>query len=65
MPCDFPQKGLRVHGPSIESIHLSYRGALTFSSSTPTLSRLSAVAGAFEFEVAFDGTTRSRIWEWK
>jgi len=23
------------------------------------------VAGAFEFEVASDGTTRARIWEWK
>jgi hypothetical protein len=44
---------------------LSYRGGLTFSSNTPKLSRLNAVAGAFEFEVAADGTTRSRIWEWK
>jgi hypothetical protein len=44
---------------------VSYRGAVTFSSSTPTLSKLNAVAGAFEFEVAADGTTRSRIWEWK
>jgi hypothetical protein len=34
---------------------VSYRGALTFSSSSPKLSRLNAVAGAFEFEVAADG----------
>jgi hypothetical protein len=44
---------------------VSYRGAITFSSSTPTLARLNAVAGVFEFEVAADGTARSRIWEWK
>ena len=44
---------------------VSYRGAITFSSSSPTLSRLNAVAGVFEFEVSADGTTKSRIWEWK
>ncbi|HEV8397888.1 MAG TPA: hypothetical protein VGQ37_26595 [Vicinamibacterales bacterium] len=44
---------------------VSYRGGLAFTSSTPKLSRLNAVAGVFEFEVAADGTTRSRIWEWK
>ena len=44
---------------------VSYRGGLTFSSSSPKLSRLNAVAGVFEFEVAADGTTSSRIWEWK
>jgi hypothetical protein len=44
---------------------VSYRGALTFSSSTARLSKLNAVAGVFEFEVSADGTTKSRIWEWK
>jgi hypothetical protein len=44
---------------------VSYRGAVIFSASSPTLSKLNAVAGAFEFEVSADGTTRSRIWEWK
>jgi hypothetical protein len=44
---------------------VSYRGAVTFSSNNPALSRLNTVAGVFEFEVAADGATRSTIWEWK
>jgi len=44
---------------------VSYRGALTYSSASPALGRLNAVAGVFEFEVTAKGETRSKIWEWK
>lgn len=44
---------------------VSHRGALAFSSSSPALQRLNAVAGAFEFEVDAGGNTHSKIWGWK
>lgn len=44
---------------------VSYRGALAFSSASPALQRLNAVAGVFEFEVDAEGNTHSMVWEWK
>jgi hypothetical protein len=41
-----------------------YVGALTFSTASAKLGKLNSVAGAFEFEVAADGQTQSKIWEW-
>ena len=44
---------------------VSYRGAVYFSTASPTLARLNTVAGVFEFEVDADGNTTSKVWEWK
>jgi len=44
---------------------VSYRGAIYYSTATPKLARLNAVAGVFEFEVDANGNTHSKIWEWK
>jgi len=44
---------------------VSYRGALTFESTSSKLSRLNSVAGVFEFEVDAAGNTQTKIWEWK
>ena len=44
---------------------VSYRGALSYSTRSPRLAKLNAVAGVFEFEVDTNGNVRSKIWEWK
>ena len=44
---------------------VSYRGALYYSSTSPKLARLNSVALVFEFEVSPDGSTQSKMWEWK
>ena len=44
---------------------ISYRGALTYSTSSPTFARLNGIAGVFEFEVDAAGNTHSKTWEWK
>lgn len=44
---------------------VSYRGSLSYKTTSPKLARLNAVAGVFEFEVAADGSTKSKVWEWK
>jgi hypothetical protein len=44
---------------------VSYRGALTFESTSERFARLNAIAGVFEFEVDEAGNTRTRMWEWK
>ncbi|MBZ5672013.1 MAG: hypothetical protein LAO04_20105 [Acidobacteriia bacterium] len=44
---------------------VSYRGALYYSTATPKLARLNSLAGVFEFEVDANGSTHSKIWEWK
>ena len=44
---------------------VSYRGALSYSTTSTKLARLNGIAGVFEFEVDANGTTSSKIWEWK
>ena len=44
---------------------VSYRGAITFTTSAAKFTSLNSIAGVFEFEVAADGTTRSKTWAWK
>jgi len=44
---------------------VSYRGCLTFETTSSSLSRLNAVAGVFEFEVDAAGNTQTKMWEWK
>jgi len=44
---------------------VSYRGALTFTATSPRFSRLNTIAGVFEFDVDEAGNTHSQIWEWK
>ena len=56
-------------GAGVGTIHpggtVSYRGAVYYSTSSPTLARLNAVAGVFEYEVDVNGNTHSKVWEWK
>jgi hypothetical protein len=44
---------------------VSYRGAVYYRTAAPTLSRLNAVAGVFEFEADENGNIQSKVWEWK
>ena len=44
---------------------VSYRGMLFFKTTSKKLAKLNNACGAFEFEVAGDGSTTSKIWEWK
>ena len=44
---------------------ISYRGMLFFRTSSQKLARVNNSCGAFEYEVAADGTTVSKVWEWK
>jgi hypothetical protein len=44
---------------------VSYRGMLYFRTASQKLARLNTVGGVFEFEVAADGGTAAKTWEWK
>ncbi len=44
---------------------VSYRGFLSYTTTSAKLARINAVGGVFEFEVAQDGSTKSTVWEWK
>ena len=44
---------------------VSYRGMLFYKTASTKLARLNNACGAFEFEVAADGSTVSKVWEWK
>ena len=44
---------------------VSYRGMLSYYSTSPKLSRLNSVAAIFEFSVDASGNTHSKFWEWK
>ena len=44
---------------------VSYRGAVYYSTASPKLARLNAVAAVFEFDADVNGNTHSKLWEWK
>ena len=44
---------------------VSYRGMLFFKTNSNKLAKLNNACGAFEYEVAADGSTSSKMWEWK
>ena len=44
---------------------VSYRGMLFFKTNSKKLAKLNNSCGAFEYEVAADGSTVSKMWEWK
>jgi len=44
---------------------VSYRGAVYYTTASPQLARLNAVAGVFEYEVDVEGNTQTKLWEWK
>jgi hypothetical protein len=52
-------------GKFLPSGAISYRGMLFFRTTSEKLARLNNACGAFEYEVAADGTTTSKTWEWK
>ena len=44
---------------------VSYRGAIYYSTASPKLARLNAVACVFEFDADANGNTHGKLWEWK
>ena len=44
---------------------LSYRGILYYRTASQKLARLNTTAAVFEYEVAADGNTNAKLWEWK
>lgn len=44
---------------------VSYRGILYYRTASQKLARLNTLAGVFEYDVAPDGSTKLKVWEWK
>ena len=44
---------------------VSYRGTLSFTTTSERLYKINGMAGIFEFEVDSNGNTQSKIWQWK
>ena len=44
---------------------VSYRGMLFFQTASQKLARLNNACGAFEYEVGSEGSSTSKMWEWK
>jgi hypothetical protein len=44
---------------------VSYRGLISYTTTSATFARLNSMGGVFEFEVDANGNTTSKIWEWK
>ena len=44
---------------------VSYRGALTYNTTSRKLAQLNTFAGVFEYEIDPDGNSHTRIWAWK
>jgi hypothetical protein len=44
---------------------VSYRGILYYRTTSQKFARLNSVAGVFEYEIAPDGSTVGKVWEWK
>ena len=44
---------------------VSYRGSISYNTTSPKFARLNRVAGVFEFEGDAAGNTASKVWEWK
>ncbi len=42
-----------------------YRGATYFTTTSKKFADLNGLVGVFEYDVTPDGTTTSKIWEWK
>ena len=42
-----------------------YSGALIYSTASKKLAKLNTCASVFEFDVDSEGTTHSKVWEWK
>jgi len=51
--------------PSGKGLGASWRGAIYFQTSAPSLARLNGIAVLFEYEVDEQGNTHSKNWEWK
>ncbi|MFJ8433010.1 hypothetical protein ACIQ9P_17100 [Kitasatospora sp. NPDC094019] len=57
-------RGIAV-GHFTEGGGTSWRGSLFFSTASPQLDRLTHLVGLFEYEVAPDGTSAGKYYEWK
>lgn len=57
--------GDMVKWRGVESGNVSYVGALTFDTASSHLASLNGIAGVFEFSVSADGSTHTKMWEWK
>jgi hypothetical protein len=44
---------------------VSYRGCVSYTTTSQKLARLNTIASVFEFEVDGAGNTQSKFWEWK
>ena len=44
---------------------VSYRGAIYYQTASPKLAKLNTLAAVFEFDSAADGSTHTKMWEWK
>ncbi|HUQ94605.1 MAG TPA: hypothetical protein VM120_23185 [Bryobacteraceae bacterium] len=52
-------------GKFLGSGAVSYRGALYYNTASSKLAHLNTIAALFEYEVDAEGTTHTKLWEWK
>jgi hypothetical protein len=52
-------------GKILPGCAVSYRGILYYQTTSQKLAKWNAAPGVFEYEVDADGTTQSKVWEWK
>jgi hypothetical protein len=57
--------GEGVGKPTGQAMAASWRGAIYFRTSSPSLTRLNGIAVLFEYDVDAEGNTHSKNWEWK
>ena len=57
--------GTGVGKPAGKGLAASWRGSLTFQTSSPRLVGLNKMATVFEYEIDESGNTSAKLWEWK
>jgi hypothetical protein len=57
--------GTGVGKPTGKGLAASWRGSLTFQTSSPRLAGLNKMATVFEYEIDENGNTSAKLWEWK
>jgi hypothetical protein len=57
-------RGAGVGHPSGEGLGGTFRGAIYYETTAPSLERLNHCAAVYEFVIDADGKCRTEVWEW-
>ncbi len=58
-------RGTGTGKPTGKGMGVTFRGSLSFETTSTKLSRLNSVCAVFEYEVDEHGNTKAGLWEWK